>query len=73
MNTKADIASVRLELNNMDAKITEFLEKNERKFGGIDEDDADYTTPVWVEYKALINERRKISERLSKLLGRGFI
>lgn len=71
MINTSEIASTRLELNNIDANITEFLEKNERKFGGI-EDDEDYTTPVWVEYKRLINERKKISNKLAKLLGRGY-
>lgn len=66
-----NVAEVQKQLNDIDGIIHEFLDKNERKMGGAD-DEVDYDTPVWKEYKRLINERKKISDKLAKLRGRGY-
>lgn len=77
---KESIVELNKTLREMDNNISEFLEKNERKFGGtgrVDGDDEDYEpdyeTPVWQEYKSLIKARRKVSVKLQKALGRGYI
>lgn len=72
MTKYEEIVEMERKLNKMDMNISEFLENNEMKFGGIDELEADYTTPVWVEYKTLCKERKKVSEKLAKLRGRGY-
>jgi hypothetical protein len=73
MNIQKEINILSKQLRDMDSIISKFLEENEKKFGGIDDEDADYTTPVWVEYKRMINERRDISIKLQKLTGKGYI
>lgn len=72
MSNREEIVEMERKLNKMDMNISEFLEKNEMKFGGIDEEEADYTTPVWLEYKKLCKDRKTISEKLAKLRGRGY-
>lgn len=73
MSKQEEIHKLSAQLRDMDANISEFLEKNEKKFGGIDDEDADYTTPVWQEYKRLINQRKEASVKLKELTRRGFI
>lgn len=73
MTKQEEIHALNAQLRDMDATISEFLEKNEKKFGGIDDEDADYTTPVWKEYKRLINERKDVSLKLKDLTRKGFI
>lgn len=73
MSKQEEIHKLSAQLRDMDANISEFLEKNEKKFGGIDDEDADYTTPVWQEYKRLINQRKEVSVKLKELTRRGFI
>lgn len=73
MSKQEEIHKLSAQLRDMDANISEFLEKNEKKFGGIDDEDANYTTPVWQEYKRLINQRKEVSVKLKELTRRGFI